>query len=72
MQEMYTYLHRAKASGIDLENLRIYASSLSGKPRYGVIYGEYPTRAAAKAAITHLPAPLRTSQPYPRQVIRLR
>lgn len=71
-EELYAYLRRAKASGIDLENLRIYASSLSGRPRYGVIYGEYPTRTATLAAIAHLPAPLRTNQPYPRQVIRLR
>lgn len=72
MEELYAYMRRAKASGISMEKLRVYASSLSGKSRYGVIYGEYPTRADAMAAIAHLPAQLRTNQPYPRQVLRLR
>jgi DamX protein len=52
--------------------VRVYYSELSGKPRYGVTYGDYPTNAAAAAAIRELPKPLRANKPYPRQVVRLR
>ena len=66
------FLRKAADNQLDMDKLRIYASSLSGKPRVGVIYGDYPTRIAAAAAIGQLPLALRKTKPYPRQVIRLR
>jgi type II secretory pathway predicted ATPase ExeA len=66
------FLRKAADNQLDMDKLRIYASSLSGKPRVGVIYGDYPTRLAAAAAIGQLPLALRKTKPYPRQVIRLR
>lgn len=60
----------ARQNGFD--NIHLYFSSLSGKPRYGIIYGDYPTRAAAAEAITELPTMLKKNKPYPRQVIRLK
>lgn len=51
--------------------LRVYRSSLSGHDRLGVIYGEFPSRDAAQAAIAGLPEEVRRLQPYPRQVSKL-
>jgi septal ring-binding cell division protein DamX len=60
----------AKHDGFD--NIHLYFSSLSGKPRYGIIYGDYPTRTAATDAIEELPTVLKKNKPYPRQVIHLK
>ena len=54
------------------ESIHAYRSDLSGKLRYGVIFGDYPDRAAAIAAIKKLPEWVQASKVYPRQVKRLR
>jgi septal ring-binding cell division protein DamX len=66
------FLRKAANNQLDMDKLRVYSSSLSGKLRVGIIYGGYPTRLAATAAIGQLPLALRKTKPYPRQVIRLR
>ena len=53
------------------EDLRVYRSSLSGRDRVGVIYGDYPNRQAATIAMHNLPEAIRLAQPYPRQVSKL-
>jgi septal ring-binding cell division protein DamX len=45
---------------------------MKGSERMGVIYGDFPNRAAAVEALKALPAELRPYQPFPRQVIKLR
>lgn len=70
--EVETLLRNLSASNIDLAGIHAYYSELSGKPRYGVIYGDFASREAATAAIRDLPRQLRVNQPYPRQVARLR
>ncbi len=70
--EVETLLRRLSSSTTGLGNIHVYYSDLSGKPRFGVTYGDYATSAAAAAAMRELPKPLRTNQPYPRQVVRLR
>lgn len=70
--EVESLLRGLSANNIDLAGIHAYYSELSGKPRYGVIYGDFATREAAAAAIRDLPKPLRANQPYPRQVARLR
>lgn len=70
--QVENFLRKAANNQLDMDKLRVYASSLSGKPRVGIIYGDYPTRLAATAAIDQLPLALRKTKPYPRQVIRLR
>jgi MSHA biogenesis protein MshM len=70
--EVETLLRRLSSSKAEMSNIHVYYSELSGKPRFGVMYGDYPTRAAASAAIRELPKPLRANQPYPRKVARLR
>ena len=65
-------LAKLSASNSEMDNIHVYYSDLSGKPRYGVTYGDYATGAAAVAAMRSLPKLLRVSKPYPRQVVRLR
>ena len=70
--EIETLLGRLPSGNTDMNNVHVYYSELSGKPRYGVTYGDFATREAAAAAIRGLPHALRASKPYPRQVVRLR
>lgn len=65
-------LRRLSSSGIEMDNVHVYYSELSGKPRYGVTYGSYSSSSAASAAIRGLPQSLRINKPYPRQAVRLR
>lgn len=70
--EIETLLKKLSSSKTEMDKIHVYYSELSGKPRYGITYGEYSTREAAIAAIRELPKPLRAGKPYPRQVVRLR
>ena len=56
---------------IEPAELRAYRSSLSGRDRVGVIYGDFPSREAAAAAMQALPESIKAAQPFPRQVSRL-
>ena len=57
---------------LDQEQLRVYRSSLSGRDRLGVIYGDYPSKEAANAALSKLSAISPNSKPYVRTVSKLR
>lgn len=70
--EVESLLRRLVAAGEDSDQLRVYYSELSGRPRYGVIYGDYPSREKASSAIRGLSAQLRANKPYPRPAVRLR
>ncbi len=61
-----------QTAGVDGQQLRVYRSTLSGRDRMGVIYGEYRTREEALAAINTLPERLLKTGPYVRQVEKLR
>ncbi|MBX9848566.1 MAG: AAA family ATPase [Rhodocyclaceae bacterium] len=54
------------------DQIRVYLAKRDKTERIGVIYGEYESQSAAQAAIAQLPAEVRSSQPYPRQVQKLR
>ncbi|HQR03735.1 MAG: AAA family ATPase [Proteobacteria bacterium] len=66
------FLRNLKRNGVDMQQVRLYRSDLSGHLRYGVIYGDFPSAASAQQALATLPAFLKTKKPFPRQVIRLR
>ena len=68
--EIEGFLARATEQ-LDPAALRAYRSSLSGRDRVGVIYGDFPTREAAAAAMLSLPESIKAAQPFPRQVSRL-
>ena len=59
------------AGTIDLvgtEQVRVYVAEVQGNQRVGVIYGDYPSREQALAAVAQLPEALRKMQPFPRKV----
>ena len=66
------YLQDFQAAGGDLTQLRLYKSGLSGRLRYGVIYGDFATMTEAQTAVLTLPASIRAGHPFPRQVRQLR
>jgi len=70
--EIESLLRRLSPNDTEMSNIHVYYSELSGKPRYGVTYGDYATGVAAVTAMRGLPRLLRASKPYPRQVVRLR
>ena len=70
--EVETLLRKLSSSGIEMSKIHVYYSELSGKPRYGITYGNYPSRGAATAALRDLPQLVRINRPYPRQAVRLR
>ncbi len=57
---------------LDPASIRAYAVRIKEGKRLGVIYGDFPTQAAAQAAAAELPSEIGQLQPYPRQVQRLR
>lgn len=70
--EVENLLRRLPSGGVEMDKVHVYYSDLSGKPRYGVTYGNYASAAAASAAARTLPQVLRANKPYPRQAVRLR
>lgn len=57
---------------LDPAGVRAYAIRIKEGKRLGVIFGDFPTQAAAQAAAAELPSEVRQLNPYPRQVQRLR
>lgn len=68
--EIEAFLVRA-AGLVDPAQLRAYRSSLSGRDRVGIVYGDYESREAALTAMQTLPEGVRSGRPYPRQVTKL-
>jgi type II secretory pathway predicted ATPase ExeA len=69
--EVEGFLSRA-ISAVEPAHVRVYRSSLSGRDRVGVIYGDFTSREEAVAAMQALPESIKTIQPFPRQVSKLR
>ncbi|MEI7429184.1 MAG: AAA family ATPase, partial [Betaproteobacteria bacterium] len=57
---------------LDPQQLRVYYSNLSGRPRYGVIYGDYPSIEVANSELTKLLQTRFATGPYIRSVRKLR
>jgi type II secretory pathway predicted ATPase ExeA/septal ring-binding cell division protein DamX len=70
-QKVETFVD-ASAKSLDPRQIRIYRSKLSGRDKLGVIYGDYPSREAANAALASLPDTVRASRPYVRAASKLR
>jgi type II secretory pathway predicted ATPase ExeA len=71
-EQVETFVAAARTAGVEMAQLRIYHSDLAGRSRYGVIYGEYASLAAAAAALRALPAEMKRHRPYVRQTKRLK
>lgn len=59
-------------SALDAEELRVYRSKLSGRDRFGVIYGDYRSADEARADLARIAKISRVSKPYVRSVSKLR
>ena len=62
----------SKGRSLDRQQIRIYRSRLSGRDRLGVVYGDYPSREAASAALAELTKTSPGSSPYIRTFSKLR
>lgn len=60
------------ARSLDPQQIRVYRSRVAGRDRLGVIYGDYSSRDEANAALATLTQISPASQPYVREVGRLR
>ena len=60
------------SKSVDIAQVFVYRTKASGKPAYSVIYGSYPSRAVANAALAQLPAKLQAQRPYLRTVQGMR
>ena len=69
--EVEGFLARATVA-LDPAHLRVYRSSLSGRDRLGVIYGDFESREEAAQAMLALPESIKAIQPFPRQVSKLK
>jgi septal ring-binding cell division protein DamX len=70
--EQVTAFIANNAGTLDLRQVRVYRSSIGGRKRLGVIYGDYPSRDQANAALATLGEISPSSRPYVRAVARLR
>lgn len=70
-KRMENFLQRA-AKVVKIEDLWVYSVKIDGHQHYRVAYGQYPTSADSKAAIEDLPQILKSQNPYPRSIERMR
>ena len=61
-----------QSATLDPQQLRVYRSRLSGRDRLGVIYGDYPSYAAALAELKKVNISTGGGTPYVRSVSKLR
>ena len=64
--------HFLESSALDMRELHVYRSKLSGRDRFGVIYGDYPSAAEASADLARVAKISRIGKPYIRSVSKLR
>ena len=64
--------HFLENNALDPRELRVYRSKLSGRDRFGVIYGDYPSAAEASADLARVAKISRIGKPYIRSVSKLR
>ncbi|MBS1130515.1 MAG: ATPase [Proteobacteria bacterium] len=69
--EVEGFLARA-INVLEPAHIRAYRSSLSGRDRVGIIFGDFESREEAILAMQTLPESIKAVQPFPRQVSKLR
>ena len=69
--ELETYL-ATSCTGLAPQLLRVYRSALSGRDRFGVIYGDYPSRDAAAVDLPRVAQACASPKAYVRAVNKLR
>lgn len=69
--EVEGFLARA-INVLEPAHIRAYRSSLSGRDRVGIIFGDFESREEAILTLQTLPESIKAVQPFPRQVSKLR
>jgi DamX protein len=49
---------------VEIEQVFVYRTKAAGKPAWSVLYGSFPSRAAANQALSQLPARIQAQRPY--------
>lgn len=57
---------------IETDEVFVYRTRIKETPHFGVAYGSFPTRKAARAALNNLPAAIRSDRPYVRSASGIR
>jgi septal ring-binding cell division protein DamX len=57
---------------VEVDKVFVYRTLAGGRPATSVLYGSFPDRASANAAMAHLPSPLLAQRPYLRTVSGVR
>ena len=70
-REVESYLATCCRS-LDKQQLRVYRSNLSGRDRFGVIYGDYASREAAAAELGLIARQGNSPNAYARPISKLR
>ncbi len=70
VDDIETFLNKG-TPGLDPALVRVYVSNSPENPKISVIYGDFPSKAVAQAAIRNLPDTVRRMRPYARQVSTL-
>ena len=71
LKRLESYLQEL-GKAVDIEQVFVYRTKAGGKPAFSVIYGSYPDRTQANAALEKFPEHLRAQRPYFRTVQGIR
>ena len=71
LKRLESYLQEL-GKAVDIEQVFVYRTKAGGKPAFSVIYGSFPDRTQANAALEKFPANLRAQRPYFRTVQGIR
>ncbi len=71
LERLENYLQEL-GKAVDIGQVFVYRTKAGGKPAFSVIYGSYPNRTLANAALENFPAALRAQRPYFRTVQGIR
>jgi MSHA biogenesis protein MshM len=70
--QVESFLANVRTAGLEMAQVRVYRLIVDGKPRYGILYGDYASRQDALKALNTLPPEVKRYRPYVRQAVRLR
>ncbi|MFT5662926.1 MAG: septal ring-binding cell division protein DamX [Urechidicola sp.] len=62
------YVEKLQKKGVDISQLRVYVSRVKEDAIFGIVFGDYDSREAARKSIANLPSEFRANQPFPRSL----
>lgn len=70
--QVESFLANIRNAGVEMAHVKVYRVISSGKPRYGVLYGDYVSRQDAVNNLNMLPPEAKRYRPYVRQASHLK